>query len=317
MKWVVMILMLLTGTARAAEIRQWLTPNGKDIQIRITGTIEFKDAELFEKQLNIAKLQGNQRVVVDLQSPGGNFMGGMLIAERIHDTNLTTWVREGKSCTSVCAIMWLAGFERFAKSTSLIGFHAAYDGTTGQETGKGNAILGSLLTKWGYDLEAVAFVTTAGPNDVLFLSVESATKYGIKFRGELPTEEYIQLMLQKHQSSPQTTTQEPTTQMTARDLATICWNKTLYERDVPTPKLYSKCVGEMFIILGRMDLESFSCIPFKDPFHPHLAEDINLVWYLTSLMQISIQRNARMGNLPAKVLVRRTVRAIFCKVDYD
>ena len=90
-------------------------------------------------------------------------------------------------------------------------------------------------------------------NDVLFLSVESATKYGIKFRGELPTEEYIQLMLQKHQSSPQTTTQEPTTQMTARDLTTISEIK-LYMNEM----YQTKCTPNVSVNayhFGRIDLE--------------------------------------------------------------
>ena len=301
MKWTVAMLMLLTGTAHAADFRQSVTPNGKDVQIRITSTIEFNDAELFKKQVDSAKLLGSdKRIVIDLRSPGGNFMGGLLIAELIHDDKLKTWVRADKSCTSICAIMWLAGFERFAKSTSLIGFHAAYDGTTGQETGKGNAILGSMLTKWGYDLEAVAFVTTAGPNDILYLSRASAQKYGIKFRGELPTEEYIQLVLQKHQSSPQTTTQAPT----ALDLTIMCGD---------LKKSYSvspRCASILFTTLGKMeDKHTFACLPNT------LSNEKNafIVWVIAGLIHEAVEGNPEFGSLPVSQAVRRAVIVGYCE----
>lgn len=198
MKWFVFVAaVLVSSSANAATITE--TPFGDhDINIGVQGTIEMSDVDLFEKHLKNAKLQSNKRIVVELNSDGGNFASGLSIALLIHENNLTTWVPKGRLCASICAIMWLAGSDRWATNTSLIGFHAVYDTTNKQESGTGNAVLGSYLSQWGFDVSFIAYVSAAGPDEILFLSATNAQKYNVKFSGELPTEAYIQLQLQKN-----------------------------------------------------------------------------------------------------------------------
>lgn len=187
-------------SAQAADIKVWQSPDGKEVHVNVFGEIELDDAVSFEKQYNSAKSL-NKRLFINLQSPGGNFVGGLAIAEFIHEQKLTTWVPADRQCASICAVMWLAGYERWATNSSLIGFHAAFNSKTGEQTGTGNAILGSYLTKWGYEVGFIAFATSAGPDNVLYLSDAIAKKYGLKFNGELPTEPYIQLALQKRRGT--------------------------------------------------------------------------------------------------------------------
>ena len=62
--------------------------------------------------------------------------------------------------------------------------------------------------------EAIAYLTTASPTEVIYLTQESAKKYGIAYENALPTEADIQLLLQRllkpsppqSQSSPIVTT---------------------------------------------------------------------------------------------------------------
>jgi len=60
-----------------------------------------------------------------------------------------------------------------------IGFHAAYNVASGQETGVGNALVGAYLNKIGLPYEAVIYITQAAPSSMTWLSVSEAAKRGI------------------------------------------------------------------------------------------------------------------------------------------
>ena len=117
-------------------------------------------------------------------------------------------------CGSTCAAIWIAGAHRWATDTSLVRFHAAYDIQSMQENGQSNAVLGSYYSRMGLCDEAIAYLTTASPTEVIYLTQESAKKYGIAYENALPTEADIQLLLQRllkpsppqSQSSPIVTT---------------------------------------------------------------------------------------------------------------
>ena len=60
-----------------------------------------------------------------------------------------------------------------------------------------NAVLGSRYARWGLSEGAIAYLTTAGPEEAIFLTAESAARYGIVYEGALPSEGSIQLFLQQ------------------------------------------------------------------------------------------------------------------------
>ncbi|OSI23728.1 hypothetical protein BST65_20680 [Bradyrhizobium canariense] len=60
-----------------------------------------------------------------------------------------------------------------------IGFHAAYDGSSGKETGMGNAILGAYVNKLGLPYSAVIYITQASPTSMTWLSADDARKNDI------------------------------------------------------------------------------------------------------------------------------------------
>lgn len=94
-------------------------------------------------------------------------------------------------CESACAYIWLAGAPRFAEASSLIGFHAAYDGMTLQDMGNANAVLGGYLARLGLRYDTIAWMTSASPARMSYLSIESAVKYGILLNGSLPTQAQV------------------------------------------------------------------------------------------------------------------------------
>ena len=111
---------------------------------------------------------------------GGNLMEGIRIGEFIRQKGFSTVVLEGDRCVSACALAWLGGVERFMTVGSKIGFHAAYDASTGQQTGIGNALIGAYLNKLGLPYQAVAYMTKATPDSKMWLTSSDADKYQIK-----------------------------------------------------------------------------------------------------------------------------------------
>ncbi len=93
----------------------------------------------------------------------------------------STLVLPNTSCTSACALIWLAGKKRILDGR--VGFHAAYRDTEGrlQESGAANALIGNYMTQLGLPAKAILFATAAPPDRILWLTAESRGNAGIEF----------------------------------------------------------------------------------------------------------------------------------------
>jgi hypothetical protein len=163
-------------TATAADITDaGPLDNGKRLVI-VAGTIKHGDADRFGE---VTKDLGDS-VLIGLESPGGNVVDGIDIGEMIHHRGYETVVV--RDCASVCAVIWLAGATRWAATTAHIGFHAAYNAYTGEESGRANAWVGKFLGSIGLSYKAIGWATTAGPDEALWLTEARAAELGIEMR---------------------------------------------------------------------------------------------------------------------------------------
>jgi hypothetical protein len=117
------------------------------------------------------------RALIVLESNGGNLVAGVKIGEAIRFKGFSTLVVD--RCASACALAWLGGVQRFMSDKGRVGFHPAYNGKSGQETGVGNAIVGAYLNKIGLSYAAVIYITTAPPTSMTWVTIEEAKKNGI------------------------------------------------------------------------------------------------------------------------------------------
>lgn len=153
--------------------------------ISISGPIENMDGDRFS---SIANQYTN--AIVELDSPGGSLLSGIQIGTVIRLRSFHTLVRNEKTCASACAYAWLAGTERYVQPAARIGFHAAYvleNGDT-RETGVGNALLGSYLSRIALSDEAIVYFTSAAPNDMNWLNHQVATQLGLNIKEFSPSE---------------------------------------------------------------------------------------------------------------------------------
>lgn len=130
--------------------------------------------------INVALSMTN--AIVLLHSDGGDLNAGIEIGRAIRLKGYGTFVPDGMSCASACALAWLGGRVRLMGKNALIGFHAASSKSDRQVTAAGNALVGAYLNQLGLPSSAVVYITETPPNDIRLLSLADAQKVGIEVK---------------------------------------------------------------------------------------------------------------------------------------
>ena len=139
----------------------------------VKGELELSDAASF--RTTVASLP---KAIILLEGPGGNLIAGMAIGNIIRQRNFITFV--DTVCASACALAWLGGTGRFVSKDALIGFHAAYRKSDGGESGQANALVGKYLGDLGLSYDAIAYITSASPRSMEWMTKAEAAAKGIE-----------------------------------------------------------------------------------------------------------------------------------------
>jgi hypothetical protein len=123
------------------------------------------------------------RAVVYLDSAGGALVPAIEIGKRLRAGHHATAVLDGSTCTSACALIWIAGTPRYLGTDGHLGFHASYSDEGGRlvETGVGNAMVGHYLSQLNLPEDAAVFATIASPYEINWLTAENNAEAGISF----------------------------------------------------------------------------------------------------------------------------------------
>jgi hypothetical protein len=149
--------------ALAAEITKAPGKYGFRSSIIIKGSIREGDEKKFVK----IALETDDAVVI-LNSNGGLIDPAIVIGKAVRVKNFGTAILD-TSCSSSCALIWLAGAPKLYSSNSFIGFHAA---SITDKAGKvevsseGNALIGAYLNALGLSDEVVRYATDAKPSHI-------------------------------------------------------------------------------------------------------------------------------------------------------
>lgn len=173
-----LICALPTHQGKAAEIYHDLGDDGKAVII-IEGEIVAGDDVKF-RDLSVRF----PKAFVALNSIGGAIAPAFEIGRQIRLRGYVTAVLDGDSCTSACALIWLAGSPRLIQGKGRLGFHASYRDEGGRlvETGVGNAMVGHYLSQLNLPERAVIFATRASPYEINWLDESNRNSAGIDFR---------------------------------------------------------------------------------------------------------------------------------------
>ena len=137
------------------------------------GPLEIGDQDLLPVALQ------HPKAVVALQSDGGSIITAIEIGKAIRLKQYSTLVPSDLYCASACALIWLAGNERFMDATSRVGFHAAFDTSDGKVSSVANALVGAYLNQLGLGPAAIAYITQASPQSMQWLTAHDANAVGI------------------------------------------------------------------------------------------------------------------------------------------
>jgi hypothetical protein len=151
--------------------------------VDVVGTINDEDFKTFKDKTDQIYPIGagllKKQMIVTLVSYGGSINPALQIGDLIRKRGLSTFVPGDRTCTSACALIWLAGVPRTVGDTPQIGFHAAYDRTSKREVGSTNAVVGAYLRDLGVGYKAIVFMTRKGPTSVEWLTPDLAMQFGV------------------------------------------------------------------------------------------------------------------------------------------
>jgi hypothetical protein len=146
------------------------------VLIFISGEMVLGDEKTFANEA-----LPHENAVVVFKSNGGNLKAGIEIGKAIRLKGFSTFVADGESCASACALAWLGGRARAMSATARVGFHAAHIQTGEQRvaTSVGNALVGAYVAQLGLPERAVVYVTSAAPDEIKWLTFADAQAIGI------------------------------------------------------------------------------------------------------------------------------------------
>lgn len=176
--------MMSLAPARAANVGVISVDRSGLALIGVSGELEAEDGKAFA---SVARRY--QRAVVAFNSPGGALIAGLQMGQIIRLKHFATFSPQGTYCASACAIAWLAGGPRFMQPASRIGFHAAFDPDTHEQTGVGNALVGAYLNRLGLSDAAIVYIEQARPDEITWLTPTDARRLGIDITLIAPTPE--------------------------------------------------------------------------------------------------------------------------------
>lgn len=216
------ITVLLGAWMESSQAARVSTTENPGCAIVLTGTIEQGDfARLRDaardrgllKPADTGEPSNPQDQAVCLDSPGGSYVEGRLIAGLVHEFGITTRVPSQAECLSACAFIFMAGRahgaetdgpSRFLNVRAKLGFHAPYlalqddDVLSGRDTMAilelHNKIIGEFIQFGSYasdfdarpmfSLSLLGETLSAGPTELAGVdTIEAAARWGIFLEG--------------------------------------------------------------------------------------------------------------------------------------
>lgn len=220
--WILPLLLLGALTVdqvTAAEIRQ---SNSPDCALLLSGTLAAGDFDAFLREAQAAGLvegkgggeaRNADTYALCLNSEGGSYHEGRLIAEKVHTLGITTRVRPDARCYSACANIFMAGRSlgeevdgpsRILHIGGQLGFHAPYyRAPTGQSippaqveriVGEMNLLLSDFI-RFGshssfsssrpmFSLSLFQQMLSHGPNEIALVdTIEEVARWEIRLAG--------------------------------------------------------------------------------------------------------------------------------------
>ncbi|MET4328337.1 hypothetical protein ABIB80_004168 [Bradyrhizobium sp. i1.15.2] len=177
-------LSLFSRVVHSAEVKVGVGKSGQ-ATIWITGEIVPGDADKFSQSVRQANDSGKFVANVRLDSPGGNLLEGVKIADAIRFGKTSTNVGKTAVCASACFLMFAAGSTKNAGYGAQVGVHGA-SGENGEETaasGAATVSMAKIAKELGVPSAIIGRMVVTSPQDMVWLSPQELQSMGVTMMG--------------------------------------------------------------------------------------------------------------------------------------
>ncbi|RUT33105.1 hypothetical protein EMQ25_08255 [Arsenicitalea aurantiaca] len=167
--------------------------------IHYEGDVDIGDVERLTEvydmfvrcRIECAATEGSPTAVLTMNSPGGNYGTGLMLADFLRQNHIATMVERGMGCYSACAFAWLGGsgfatneyvgtyIDRMIEPGGILGFHAPFrdeesliaalsERSATEIMGESRNALALMIrevVKWNVDPEILHWMASMGPNE--------------------------------------------------------------------------------------------------------------------------------------------------------
>ena len=171
-----------------AATLKFVPANGRHVVAQLTGKIDFSDPDALLALLKQAEASGKVVDSIELNSTGGQLVGGARLAAVIKASRIPTSVPAGAVCASACFLAFAAGEKKFAAEGARIGVHKASE-TGGRETMQSNTAT-TAMAHFARDLGVPSAITarmvSTPAREIQWLSYEDLKSMRVTVGGKPP-----------------------------------------------------------------------------------------------------------------------------------
>lgn len=180
----VLMVSVFSAHGYSAEVKVGVGKSGQ-ATIWITGEIVPGDADRFLQSVRQANDSGKFVANVRLDSPGGNLLEGVKIADAIRFGKTSTNLGRMAVCASACFLMFAAGSTKNAGYGAQVGVHGA-SGENGEETvasGAATVSMAKIAKELGVPAAIIGRMVVTSPQDMVWLTPQELQSMGVTMMG--------------------------------------------------------------------------------------------------------------------------------------
>ena len=169
----------------AATFKSVATKDGKTI-VLLSGEIIEGDSETLKAAIKASNDAGKLVSGVRLNSPGGNLLEALKLADAVRFAKVATNVGGNATCASACFLVYAAGATKFANYTAQVGVHGASD-KQGEETTASSAATVSMARAakdLGVPAAIIGRMVVTPPNEMVWLTPQDLQSMGTTMIGK-------------------------------------------------------------------------------------------------------------------------------------
>ena len=172
------------ASAHAANLDGYINDEGK-VVITLEGEIKPGDSKRTEAMIQKAHWANRDVIAIRLNSPGGNMMEGIHIADVVNDNNLATVVVNKSMCASACFLAFAAGHEKYASAHSSLGVHGASEanGKESNDSRQATMVMAKVLNMMHVPARIIGEMVITPPEQMVWLSMKDMQDWDVVVTG--------------------------------------------------------------------------------------------------------------------------------------